>query len=175
MYRLRLSLSAGSSAAPGSGWSDSWRKQRRSARIALTVEERDSFLQTQQTCRVATASLDGRPHVSALWFVWLYQSIWLYSIIRAQRWTDLQRNARCAIIVDDGIDYSELRGVELYGSVSVVGETPRVGLANEELRPIEQAFGHKYGGSHPIYDSRHGWLRLRPEREFTWDFRKLAP
>ncbi len=36
----------------------------------MTPGELDEFLTTQRTCRVATVSKDGAPHVSALWFVW---------------------------------------------------------------------------------------------------------
>ena len=34
----------------------------------MTAAELDAFLAEQRTCRVATVSADGRPHISALWF-----------------------------------------------------------------------------------------------------------
>ena len=60
--------------------------QRRGRRIMMTPAELDSFLAEQRTCRVATVSADGRPHVSALWFVWDGSSLWLYSLTRSRRW-----------------------------------------------------------------------------------------
>ena len=39
---------------------------------------------------------------------------------------DLQRDQRVAIVVDTGVDYFELCGVEILGSVEFVGEQPRV-------------------------------------------------
>ena len=141
----------------------------------MTAEERDAFLDEQRTCRVGTASPDGRPHVSPLWYVWHGGCLWLYSIVRSQRWTDLERNPRCSVVVDAGTEYLELRGVELYGSVEVVGEVPRTGETEvAELEDVERRFGQRYHGIDEMrHDGRHAWLRLRPEREFTWDFRKL--
>jgi hypothetical protein len=152
----------------------SWRPQRRSRRIAMTPEERDAFLSEQRTSRVATASQDGRPHVSPLWFVWDGSALWLYSIVRSQRWTDLERNPRCAVVVDAGVHYGELRGVEFAGDVERVGEIPRTGEPNPELESVERAFARRYWDADQLeLDGRHAWLRLRPEREYTWDFRKI--
>ena len=45
-------------------------EQRRGLKIAMSVEERDSFLATERTCRVASIGHDGSPHVTPLWFAW---------------------------------------------------------------------------------------------------------
>ena len=56
--------------------------QRRGRRIMMSDTERDAYLTGQRTCRVATVSAEGRPHVGALWFVWDGTSLWLYSLTR---------------------------------------------------------------------------------------------
>ncbi len=140
----------------------------------MTAEELDAFLGSERTCRVATAGSDG-PHVTALWFVWDGTSLWLYSIIASQRWSDLGRDPRVAVLVDTGHDYSELRGAELRGRVEVVGEVPRTRRPDSELETPERLFAGKYIGTDTmIHDERHAWLRLTPERIVSWDFRKLA-
>lgn len=141
----------------------------------MTDAERDAFLAEQRTVRVATASPDGRPHVSPLWYVWDGEAFWLYSLVRSQRWADLARNPACSVVVDAGEDYLELRGVELSGRVEVVGEVPRTGApAPAALERAERLFAERYhGGGALALDGRHAWLRLRPERQYTWDFRKL--
>src|ERR1044072_5789426 len=95
-------------------------QQRRGRKIMMTPGELDDFLTTQHTCRVATVSADGAPHVSTLWFAWDGASMWLYSVVRSKRWTDLRRDPRVAIVVDTGEEDGELRGVELCGAVGVV-------------------------------------------------------
>jgi nitroimidazol reductase NimA-like FMN-containing flavoprotein (pyridoxamine 5'-phosphate oxidase superfamily) len=148
--------------------------QRRARRIALTDAERDEFLGAARTCRVASVGPSG-PHVSPLWFVWLDGALWLHSLSRSQRWADLMRDPRVAVVVDDGHEYMELRGVELRGEVSVVGEVPRTGAEEvPELSAVEAAFAAKYLGGHEFgYDGKHAWLRLDPAKIVSWDFRKI--
>lgn len=150
--------------------------QRRGRKIMMTPGELDAFLAEQRTCRVATVSADGAPHVSALWFLWDGTALWLYSVVRSRRWSDLRRDPRVAVAVDTGEDYGELRGVELSGAVEVVGDVPRTGELCAELDAVETRFARKYFGLDMLpHDGRHAWLRLVPEKVVSWDFRKLGP
>lgn len=149
--------------------------QRRGRKIMMTPEEIGTFLTTRRTCRVATVSADGAPHVSPLWFCWDGTSLWLYSITRSKRWADLRRDPRVAVVIDEGEEYGELRGVELSGTVEFIGEAPRTGEPNPELQVPERLFAPKYFGLEEMpHDGRHAWLRLTPKTVTSWDFRKLA-
>jgi hypothetical protein len=139
----------------------------------MAPEERDAFLNDERTCRVASAGADGSPHVSPLWFVWDGQSLWLTSIVKSQRWIDLQRDNRVAVVVDAGHDFLELRGVELRGRADVVGDVPRTGEPNAEVVVPERLFADKYAGGQVRHDGRHACLRITPEKMISWDFRKL--
>ena len=141
----------------------------------MTAAEVDEFLAAERTCRVATSGKDGRPHVVPLWFVWDGTSLWLSSVVRSQRWTDLARDPRVAVVVDAGVEYTELRGVELSGAVVPVGDVPRIAAPDPSLAEPERLFADKYTrGVMAQPDGRHGWLRLTPEKLVSWDFRKLA-
>jgi hypothetical protein len=149
--------------------------QRRGRAIAMSKAELDEFLAEQRTCRVATVRGNGRPHVVPLWFVWDGTSLWLNSIVRSQRWTDLGRDPHVAIVVDAGERYDELRGVELHGSVVQVGDVPRSPAPDPELSDAELRYARKYlGNDEFVSDGRHAWLRLTPSKLVSWDFRKLA-
>jgi pyridoxamine 5'-phosphate oxidase-like protein len=140
----------------------------------MTSEELTQFLAAERTCRVATVGKDG-PHATPLWFGWDGEYLWLYSIVKSQRWTDLQRDPRIGVVIDSGVEYLELRGVEITGTVEVVGEVPRSGEPNDALAGIEPVFARKYmGGDQMFHDGRHAWLRVKPNKIATWDFRKLA-
>jgi hypothetical protein len=150
------------------------RPQRRGRKIAMSTEERDEFLAAQRTCRVATIGPDG-PHATALWFGWDGARLWLYSITRAKRWADIMKEPRISAVVDDGVEYLELRGVEIMGTAEVVGEVPRTGADNPELAEIEKIFARKYMGAEQMFhDGAHAWLRVTPTKLASWDFRKLA-
>jgi hypothetical protein len=148
------------------------KEQRRARAIAMSPDEVDAFLAEQRTCRVATVGRNG-PHATPLWFVWQDGALWLTSLSRSQRWTDLQNDPRVAVVVDAGEAYGELRGVELRGRVEVVGEVPRTGEPVPDLDSPEQAFADRYTDGAIVRDGRHAWLRLVPEKITSWDFRKL--
>lgn len=151
------------------------RPQRRGRRIAMTEEERDAFLETEPVCRMATVGADGRPHTTALWFVWDGEAMWINSVVKSQRFTDVTRDPRVSVIVDGGDSFGELRGVTIEGRAETVGEVPRTGETNDELSAPELAFARKYMGRDEfVYDGGHAWLRITPEKITSWDFRKYG-
>ena len=150
----------------------------------MSAEELSAFLDEQHTCRFATTGPDG-PHVAPVWFVWDGQAIWVYSLTRSQRWANLSRDPRVAVVVDDGHHYHELHGVEIEGQATVVGPVPRTGDEGPaELAEPERLMAAKYfgpasptasgGGPDMTHDGRHAWLRITPLKRVSWDFRKLA-
>jgi Pyridoxamine 5'-phosphate oxidase len=150
------------------------KEQRRGRRIAMSPQELDAFLGAERTCRVATTGPNG-PHNSPLWFVWDGASLWLSSIVKSQRWTDISRNSQASVVIDAGEDYGELRGAELIGQLVQVGEAPRTDAPDAQLARPETLFAVKYSGSDQyVPDGRHGWLRLTPDKIVSWDFRKLG-
>jgi PPOX class probable F420-dependent enzyme len=178
-------------------------EQRRGRVIAMSAEELTSFLDEQRTCRFATTGPDG-PHVAPVWFVWDGQALWVYSLTRSQRWANVARDPRVAVVVDDGHHYHELHGVEVEGQAVMVGPVPRTGGEDQpapELAEPERLMAAKYfgpaslaadrGGASPaasggeasqtagaapemVHDGRHAWLRITPDKIVSWDFRKLT-
>lgn len=139
----------------------------------MSKDELDDFLAAERTCRVATGSSRG-PHLTPLWYVWDGTALWMSSVVTSQRWTDLERDPRVAVLVDAGEQYAELRGAELRGAVEIVGEVPRTGTPDERLAGPELLFARKYvGGDEMHHDGKHAWLRLIPDKITSWDFRKI--
>ena len=149
------------------------KEQRRGRKIAMTSEEVGAYLRDARTCRVATIGPGGAPHVSPLWFVWDGEALWLNSIVKSQRWTDLERDGRVAIVIDGGDEFFDLHGVEITGRASVVGEVPRTDAPDDQVAEAERLFGEKYSGGRFYPDGRHAWLRVEPEKFVSWDFRKM--
>jgi hypothetical protein len=139
----------------------------------MTPEERDAFLADERTCRVATTGAQG-PHLTALWFVWDGEALWLTSIVKSQRWSDLEQDPRVSVLVDAGTGFGELRGVEIRGRARPVGEVPRTGEPHDDLVDPERRFGVKYAGGTFTHDGRHAWLRVVPEKIVSWDFSKMS-
>ena len=153
------------------------REQRRSRVIAMSEQERDAFLGVQRTCRLASLG-PGGPHVSPVWFVWDGTALWVYSLTRSQRWTDVQRDPRVAAVIDAGEHYHELHGVEIEGDAVVVGPVPRAADTDPETPELAgperlMAVKYQHPGASMIHDGRHAWLRIIPAKITSWDFRKL--
>jgi len=152
-------------------------EQRRSRSIAMDADELNSFLGQERSCRLATLGAGG-PHVSPVWFIWDATVLWVYSLTRSQRWTDIARDPRVAAVIDAGHEYAELRGVELEGDAEVVGPVPRTGHEDPPppgLAGPERLMAAKYWHAGELaHDGRHAWLRITPRKITSWDFRKLA-
>jgi hypothetical protein len=139
----------------------------------MTPEERDAFLSEERVCRMATVGHDGRPHTSALWFVWDGGELWINSVVKSQRFTDVSRDPRVSVIVDAGDGFGDLRGVTIEGRAEPVGEVPRVGEPNDALSAPELAFARKYMNRDEfVYDGGHAWLRVTADKIVSWDFTK---
>jgi Pyridoxamine 5'-phosphate oxidase len=138
----------------------------------MTPDERDAFLSTERTCRVASTG-PSAPHVSPLWFAWDGRALWLYSLTRSQRWRNIERNPQVSVVVDAGIAYGELRGVQITGAAIAVGESPRTGEPHADLVDVEGIYAQRYMDSGVMtHDHRHAWLRILPDKIVSWDFRK---
>lgn len=137
--------------------------------LSLTDEELKDFLEEQRTVRLATASPDGRPHVVPLWFVWVDQVIFLNTTLGNVTVEQFMQNPRVAAVVDDGASYEELRGVVVHGRIERADD-------DERLPEVKRRWSDKYMGGGPVpYDRWRNrvWLRLRPDRIASWDFRKI--
>ncbi|MEO6957639.1 MAG: pyridoxamine 5'-phosphate oxidase family protein [Antricoccus sp.] len=142
-------------------------KQKKGRSIAMDAVELDAFLREQRTCRMATVDAQGRPHVTALWFAWDGEWMWINSVTRSKRWADFSERPRVSALVDAGENYSELQGAELLGDIEIV----RDDVDTSHVTPL---FSRKYmsGGAYE-QDKYHAWVRLKPSKVVSWDFTKL--
>lgn len=135
--------------------------------LRLTPDELDELLTSQRTCRIATVSRSGEPHVVPLWFVWLDGAMYFNNLRKSRRTKNLERGSRVSVCVDAGEQYNELRGAVLYGRLVDASEDDRA----PEARRL---FGQRYGGGVPLPEMRsHQWLKLVPDEIVSWDFKKI--
>jgi nitroimidazol reductase NimA-like FMN-containing flavoprotein (pyridoxamine 5'-phosphate oxidase superfamily) len=135
--------------------------------LRLSPEDLDGLLTSERTARVATVSPDGSPHVVPLWFVWVGGAIWMTSLRKSRRASDLEHGSSVAVCVDTGTDYAELRGAVLYGRFEDATGHP-------DLARARTALGRKYWQIDEVPDLKsHAWLRLEPDRVVSWDFQKI--
>jgi hypothetical protein len=139
----------------------------------MAPDDIHAFLGEERTCRLGSVDAAGHPHVSPLWFVWDGTALWLNSVVKSQRWVNLMRRPEVSVVVDSGVDFGDLRGVEFIGKVEAVGDVPQTDPADERTAAASELFGRKYAGGRFVPDGRHAWLRLAPDKIVSWDFRKM--
>lgn len=135
--------------------------------LRLRGDELDELMASQRTCRVATVSPGGEPHVVPLWFVWMDGTLYFNNLNRSRRTRDIESGSRVAVCVDAGEQYGELNGAVFYGRLEEAATDPRSADAR-------RAFGAKYFGGIDVPQTRsHTWLRMKPDRVVSWDFKKI--
>jgi len=137
--------------------------------LSLSPDELESFLASQRTIRLATATFLGRPHVVPLWFVWVDATVFMNSTRGNVTIRNLERNPVATGSIDDGDVYEKLRGVLVQGEVEWADDDRR-------LETVKGVWSRKYMAGGPVpYDrwKDRVWFRLVPKRITSWDFRKI--
>jgi PPOX class probable F420-dependent enzyme len=143
--------------------------------IKMTDEECWKFIETQKTVQVATIGKDGAPHVMPLWFAIDDGRIVLETFTKSQKVVNLERDDRITVLLEDGEEYNQLRGVSITGRARLVkdhDEVHRLHLAvlvrNQPGVPVDVL--EKATAS---MVSKKTAIVIEPERMVSWDHRKL--
>ena len=91
--------------------------------MSATQAQIDAFLATPSLLgRLATVSPQGIPHVVPVWFLWEDDAVWVSSYRSTRKIGDLERNPKCAIVIDVGVnridDPTKKSGYRLVGDVA---------------------------------------------------------
>lgn len=139
------------------------------AGIAALVDECKSL-------QVATLDPDGAPHLTTVWFA-REGTAWLFETYgKSQKVVNLRRDPRVALLIEQGSEYSELRGVSIKGRAEVIdggAELLRLmkllvarnhkGLDDNEVAVIAESMAEK-----------RVVVAVTPDRVMSWDHRKLG-
>ena len=92
-------------------------------RDAVRMDDGEVRQLLEENLKVQIASIgpDGAPHLSTLFYVIQPDgalAFWTYG--RSQKIRNLERDPRVSALVEDGVDYFELRGVSISGTAEIV-------------------------------------------------------
>ena len=79
--------------------------------IRMSDQEMWDFIETQKSIQVCTINKDGSPHLTTMWFAVHDGKIVLETFTKSQKIVNLKRNPKIAVLLEDGTEYNELRGV----------------------------------------------------------------
>ena len=146
--------------------------------IKLSEEEQRELLDTERVVVVATLGPRGWPHLMPLWYVVRDGEIWSWTYAKSQKVRNLERDPRATLLVETGVDYSELRGVMIEAEAELVRDAERVVEFAKELtvrysEGIESVEGDAVTALEAQAPKRVA-IRFEPKRTATWDHRKLG-
>jgi PPOX class probable F420-dependent enzyme len=129
------------------------------------------FLTRKLLGRLATASSEGQPHVVPVWFLWEAGAAWISSYRSTRKVIDLERNPKCALVVDVEQAEGGLTAVMLEGRAELVSTPP-----NAVKQRIERIYTKYLGLDGVLEKDPQEWLnspenvliKLTPTRLKAW-------
>src|SRR2546425_3361281 len=144
--------------------------------IALAPDEQRRYLEESHTVILSSLDRLGYPHSVAMWYVVdADRSVVMTTFGKSQKAVNLRRDARCALLVESGRTYEELKGVLIRGRATIDPDIERV------LDVLER-INAKYNRIDvpDIREALRGQarkrvvIRVQPEPISSWDHRKLG-
>jgi PPOX class probable F420-dependent enzyme len=147
----------------------------------MSEPELDLLLTEESILVVGTTGRDGRPHLTALWYVMRDGEPWIFTYASSQKVKNLERIPQATLLLESGSEYSELRGAVLYADAEIHREPNLVEEVGDELFARYAARGRNGGaGLDPTTQeavrartAKRVAVRFRPTRVVSWDHAKL--
>ena len=92
----------------------------------MSEDEQQQFISEQKSLQVATINRDGTPHLSTLWFDVFEGDIVFETFTKSQKIKNLERDPRISCLLEDGLEYEKLRGVQINGIAELYSEPETV-------------------------------------------------
>ena len=89
-------------------------------KVKMTDAEVEALLAENLKVQIACNGHDGIPHLSTLFYVVVDGKIAFWTYGRSQKIRNLERDPRVSALVEDGVDYFELRGASITGRAEIV-------------------------------------------------------
>jgi PPOX class probable F420-dependent enzyme len=146
----------------------------------MTDAEIRDFLRTQKTIILSSIGPDGVPHPMPMWFTADDDlTISMATFRGTQKIVNLRRDPRVSLLVEAGCEYSELKGVVIYGSAELSEDTDAIIatlVAASQKGTTETDAGARNALNEAVKKtaSKRILIRVEPDRIVSWDHSKLA-
>jgi nitroimidazol reductase NimA-like FMN-containing flavoprotein (pyridoxamine 5'-phosphate oxidase superfamily) len=148
--------------------------------VKLNDQEVQDLLAENLKVQVASNGYDGVPHLTTLFYVVRDGKIAFWTYGRSQKILNLERDPRVTALVEDGVDYFELRGVSITGRAEIIrdydgifeiGSAVATRMLNAESFEALGDFGRETVEKQA---TKRVAVIIHPEKVATWDHRKMV-
>jgi PPOX class probable F420-dependent enzyme len=147
--------------------------------IQMTDAEIRGFLRTRKTIILSSIGRDGVPHPMPMWFVADGDLVTSMATFRGtQKIVNLQRDPRVSLLVEAGREYSELKGVVIYGTAELSEDTDAIiatleAASQKETSEADAETRAAMKEGMRKSASKRILIRVKPDRIISWDHSKL--
>jgi PPOX class probable F420-dependent enzyme len=146
--------------------------------IKLTEAEQAELLDSERVAVVSSIGPRGWPHSMPMWFLVRDGEIWVWTYGKSQKVRNLERDPRATLLVEAGVEYTELRGIQIEAEAELIRDHPTVAQFGKDLavrysEGIDSIEGDAAAALEAQAAKRVA-IRFSPLRTATWDHRKLG-
>jgi len=147
--------------------------------IQMSDAELREYLRTSRTMTIVSIGPGGYPHPMPMWFaVDDDGTVRMTTFRKSQKVLNLQRDPRVSLLVESGGgDYSQLRGVVIYGKARVVDDFEEVMKTLRRVSGVDLEDPEARKGADAVMGktaAKRIAILIRPEKIVSWDHRKLG-
>jgi PPOX class probable F420-dependent enzyme len=157
--------------------------------IKLSADEQLELLESERVVVVSTNGPRGWPHSMPMWYVLREpaggglpggpgREIWTWTYAKSQKVRNLERDPRATLLVETGLEYLELRGVQAEAEAELIRDPDRVLEFAKELTIRYSAGINSVEGDAAAalqaQAAKRVAIRFETRRMATWDHRKLG-
>lgn len=144
------------------------------SRIQLSDEELHDYFENQRTIVMATQNHDGYPHLVPMWFSMLEGLVHMHTYKTSQKVVNIEREPRGSVLIEDGIEYNQLRGVYVRGRFEIIDDQDlcyRIGIASaaKYMGATEEAAAEGVR----LSVRKRVAIVFHPEKYSSWDHSKI--
>ncbi len=145
------------------------------SKIGLPHDGILQYLERSRTATMVTNGPSGHPHAVAMWYAVVDGAIWFETKAKSQKATNLRRDPKITVLIEDGHTYDTLRGVSLEGTAEIVDDA-------DALWAVGVSIWERYNGPYteemkPLVEfmlNKRVAVRVDVTRTRSWDHRKLG-
>jgi PPOX class probable F420-dependent enzyme len=146
--------------------------------ITLSDAEQLELLQSERVAVITSNGPRGWPHSMPMWFVVRDGVIWVWTYAKSQKVRNLERDPKATLLVETGVEYTELRGVMIESEVEIHRDPEVVLQFGKDLtvrysEGIDSIEGDA-AAALQAQASKRVAISFPPSRTATWDHRKLG-
>ena len=124
------------------------------------TSEETAFLKKNEVCRLATASRDGKPHVTPVCYIFQEGCFYIATDYDTKKYKNASENPKVALVVDT---YKPHKAVAVGGEVEILKR-------GEEFRRIREMFYRKFDWARndPWDEGESPILKIEPSSKSSW-------